>query len=118
MKLSELRPCDRCRGPVGLVFSIVRTSLAVVNQKAAREVVGTAGILGGLSNPGALRVAEALAPQAEAVVIAGEKDPNLWSELVLCLACANDPDASLPELAALAEARQEAAEAAKTEGRR
>lgn len=87
MKLSQLRPCDKCGGELVPVFYVVRACPAVIDQRATQSVLGVAGILGGLRRPGALGVAECLAPESDCVVVSGEKDPGLWSELFLCTEC-------------------------------
>lgn len=88
MKLSELTPCCRCQKPLGPVFIVVRISQAMIKPQAAREVVGMAMILGGLDNPGALRVAEAMTPRPdEAVLIFGDEKPELMTEVIVCQEC-------------------------------
>lgn len=85
MKLTELRPCDRCRGKIAPCFYVVRVSSALVTPAAGR-VLGLSAAMGGLR---ALRIAEALSPDTdEAVMVFGEKDTRLWTELLLCQACA------------------------------
>jgi len=99
MKLSELRPCDRCRGPlrasgVGCWY-VVRVTQAMVSPKAAREVFGLTMILGG-----SLAIAEAMAPRPEeAVLVLGDEDRQLQTELLLCFDCytAHVPLAELVE---------------------
>lgn len=90
MKLSELRPCDSCGQPLtrgaggdahGFPY-VVRVSLAFIDPQALRATVGTSLIVGNH-----LGIGEALSPDPEILKIAGEKDPSLWTELLLCQHC-------------------------------
>jgi hypothetical protein len=88
MKLSDARPCDNCGGKIAPTFYRIRVDLALFVAKNANAVLGTAQILGGLQNPGALAVAESLAPGAEdAIVFAGDKEPDLLDTLFICQEC-------------------------------
>lgn len=90
MKLSQLRPCDGCNGPLlgkGLyktaMWYVVRVTQAMVSQKA-NQVMGLAQIFNGC-----LGLAEVMAPEPdEAVLILGDKEPQLMTELLLCMECA------------------------------
>jgi len=46
VKLSDLRPCDACSGPLGLSFNVVRHSGALAGGKATQEVAGLTVVLG------------------------------------------------------------------------
>lgn len=87
MKLSELKPCGCCSGPLlkppcGSWYCL-RMSIVILNPRAARGVIGLTTILGG-----ALGIAEVLAPDADgAVVIAGDKEPELMEEIHVCFDC-------------------------------
>ena len=82
MKASDLRPCDRCGGPLGFIFHLVRSSLVVVDQQAVRQHVGLTAILGGSE-----KLAAVFTPQPEIATVAGEHDPKLWTDLLLCTEC-------------------------------
>ena len=83
MKLSNLRPCDNCGGAFkGGIFNVVRTSLAFVSPKAANQVLGLNQYFGG-----ALGLAEAMAPEPDAVKIAMDEDKTLMTEILLCQEC-------------------------------
>lgn len=87
MKLSELKPCSSCGGPLltppAGCWYVVRVSTAMVNPRAARQVVGLSMMFGG-----AMGLAEAMAPDPEnAVLILGDQDKALLSEFHLCLDC-------------------------------
>jgi hypothetical protein len=97
VKLSELPICVECdkpvigpdsgRGP----FYVLRTSLAIVNPKAASGVLGLITIMSGGKTPSnaAINVAETLAPDAEnAILVVGDEDPKLMTEFALCQNCA------------------------------
>lgn len=87
MKLSALRPCDACRGPFkGGLFYVVRASLAIIAPRPANEILGLTQIFGGN-----LRLAEAMSPDDNAIKLAGEHDPALWTELFICSACYLQP---------------------------
>lgn len=47
MNLSKLRPCDACRGPIGLIFYHVQVSQHVVDPTAARQRLGLEMMFGG-----------------------------------------------------------------------
>lgn len=96
MKLSELPLCVECdkpvigpetgRGP----FYVVRTSLAIVNPKAASGVLGLITIMsaGRPLSAAALGIAEALAPDAEGfVMILSDEDKKLQTQIVVCQEC-------------------------------
>ena len=88
MKLSELKPCALCGGPLvarqGLAtWYVLRVSQAMVSPRAASQVMGLSQIFGG-----SLGLAEVLAPDADgAVMIFGDKDPRLMQELHICFDC-------------------------------
>lgn len=95
MKLSELPLCVECGqppiGPGKGPFYVVRTSLAMVDPRAASGVFGVTQIVSGGRplSPAALHIAEALAPDAEGfVMIVGDVEPKLMTEFVLCQDCA------------------------------
>lgn len=106
MKLTELRPCDKCRGPIEKGFYVIEFSQAMVNPRAANEVLGLAQMFGGISGLG---IAEAFAPRAEeAVLVFGHRDPTLKTRLIICQRCFLDGPL---DLALLWERRIQAAKA-------
>lgn len=87
MKLSELKPCPLCNGPLlsqGMAtWRCIRVSHATLDRRAAREVVGLTTMFGG-----ALGLAEVMAPAAEdAVLVMGDKDKALMDEVHICYDC-------------------------------
>ena len=86
MKLSDLRPCDACGGKLksdmAAGFYVVRFSLAMFKPQAANQVLGLTQIF-----QGALRLAEAMAPEADVVMVCGDEEPALMTELLVCMDC-------------------------------
>jgi len=107
VKLTDLRPCDGCGKPLlgekpshyG-AFYCVRWTHAIPDQRVMRQVIGVAAITG------SLRLGEALAPADEAVMLAGDKEPSLWDELLLCQECATPLFFAAERKAAFLEERQ------------
>lgn len=88
MKLSEIPArCDACSQPLRLPFFRVRIDHVFPKPKAAREVLGVASILGGLGNPGALKIAETLAPDADVAYALGDESPQTVSTAHVCIDC-------------------------------
>ena len=84
MKLSDLKPCAVCGGPLPPIWYVVRASMAMLNERAARGVLGLNTIFGGQ----ALALAETMAPAAdEAVMVAMDKDRDLMHEIHICQQC-------------------------------
>ena len=94
MKLSQLRMCDNCDGPVKQIFYVVRLSLAAVSPNAFNQVAGLTQMYGG-----ALGLAEVMAPDADVVKIAGDEDKALMKELLICQECYMTKPLDLPILA-------------------
>lgn len=87
MKLSDLRPCDNCGGAYkGGMFYVVRMSLAFVKPEAARQVLGLNTYFGG-----ALKLAEAMAPEPDTVVIGMDMEKQTMTEVFLCQDCFIEP---------------------------
>lgn len=84
MKLSDLRPCDNCGGPIGQMFYVMRYSIALINPDAGNQVLGLAQMF-----RGSLALAEAMAPRPDCVKVAMD-DPEfkeLTTELFICNDC-------------------------------
>jgi hypothetical protein len=96
MKLSELRPCDKCGGSINPIFHVVRYSPAIVSQQAARETLGLSQMFGGH-----LGLAEVMTSKPDAVSVAmdDKEHAELGVEIFLC----NDCYCGEVNLAALAE---------------
>ncbi len=107
MKLSELKPCDHCGGPLPPSWWIVRVSQAMLDREATQETLGLMQMLGG-----SLAIAEAMGARSEeAVLVMGDKVTGLWTEIFLCQDCAlgmNDDhgDYNLGELLVKVEERK------------
>lgn len=94
MKLSEVPLCIECNqppiGPGKGPFYVLRSSLAMVDPRAASGVLGVTQIMSGGRPPTgrSLLVAEALAPGSDDfVMILGDKEPKLMTEVVVCQRC-------------------------------
>jgi hypothetical protein len=98
MKLSMLKPCAVCGGPLPPIWQVVKVSMAALDRNATNSVLGVSQILGGSGQ--ALAIAEVMAPGAEeAVMIAGEKDDSLWAQFNVCQACYLTKNFNLAEVA-------------------
>lgn len=85
MKVSELRPCDKCGGKIYPAFHVVRTSLALIKPQAVNQFMGMHQFFGGRA-PAAL--VENFSPEsADAVIVAGDDDPVLMNEFFICSDC-------------------------------
>lgn len=87
MKLSELKPCAICKGKIVPVWYVVRISQAMLKPSAANSTLGLVQHFGGLGNPGALAVAEAMSPEPDCVMIFGDAEPSLMTEVTICQNC-------------------------------
>jgi hypothetical protein len=87
MRLSQLRPCSGCGGPVftpatGRTFFVVRLSGAAVSVRAVEVLEAAARTLAPLAE------IESRQPKPdEAVVVLGDQDPKLMQEALLCSRC-------------------------------
>ncbi len=81
MKLSQLKPCASCGGKIAPVFYVVRVSLAIVTP-AANTTLGLNQMF-----RGNLALAEVFTSEPHPVKVAGDEDPNLMTELLLCQDC-------------------------------
>lgn len=90
-KLSDLRPCDACCGPVGGTFYVVRHSIAVVNVAAVNEFVGMSQFFQHRA-PAAL--IENFAPETARGFTVAMDEPEfspLGEELFICPTCYGQP---------------------------
>jgi hypothetical protein len=123
MKLTDLRPCDACNGPLqgkpggvrSATWYVVRVTQAMLNPKAAGRTLGLAQFFGqGSISPAALNLAEVMGDCGDdAVMILGDKEPALTTELFICFDCYCGP----LDLASVVERRARATEEA-GDGRR
>lgn len=85
MKLSELKPCACCGGKLPPIWWILKGSLCAVDRQAANETLGLAQMF-----QGNLALAEVMGAQPDnAVVVQGDKQPDAWSTIFLCMDCAS-----------------------------
>lgn len=81
IKTKDLRPCDNCNGAIIPVFYRVRVSLRMlmIDQRAVKEVMGTAQIVGDLE------IASVMSPNQNATIeMPGYK---IDKDLFLCQEC-------------------------------
>jgi hypothetical protein len=97
MKLSQLKPCACCGGPLtnggGLTWPVIRISQALLNPKAANQVMGMTQYFGG-----ALKLAEVMTPDPDAVKIIGDEKDGEWKEVHVCLDCFISKFGRLPDI--------------------
>lgn len=106
MKLSQVRKCDSCHGvlaPQGM-FYVVRASLAIVKASAYNQTIGLVQMFGG--GRGSLAIAEAMSPQPEVVLIAGDEQKELMDEFLICQECYLSKGINFAQLAESAAAQQ------------
>jgi hypothetical protein len=109
-KLSDLEPCmnPSCRGPLTRGFVVLHMSHGLLNAQAVNEVLGMHQFFGGRAS---MQLVENFAPSADqAVLVFGDKDPNLYVTVILCQVCWLDADFNLAHLWDLAERRGRARE--------
>ena len=82
MKLSELKPCAACHGKIAPIWYVVRISQAMLNPRAANQTLGLAQMFGGN-----LALAEVMSPQPDCVLVMGDAEPGLMTELSICQNC-------------------------------
>jgi hypothetical protein len=86
VKLSDLKPCACCGGPLIkppiVTWHVIRVSTALLHPRHARETLGLAQMTGSLA------IAEVMGPAADAAVaIVGEQPGASWTELHVCFDC-------------------------------
>jgi hypothetical protein len=102
VKLSEIRPCDACSGPIATGSYLLRLSMLLVNPVAVNQVMGLHTLF-----QGSLALAEVFAPADVPVKVAGDHEPELWTELIVCQSCALNEPLDLARLIDGAAARNE-----------
>lgn len=98
MKLSELKPCARCGGPIAPSFYVIRVSQAIITP-AANTTLGLAQIF-----HGSLALADAMTSQPSPVKVLGDEEPALMTQFFLCRECACMHKVNVIELAEMEEA--------------
>lgn len=110
MRLLDLRPCDNCHGPIAPQFYVVRVSMAFIKPDAVNEFMGMHQFFGGRASAA---MVENFAPAAaDAVIVAGDREPSLMTELLICHTCYLDTPIDLPLLSERINERRKRAEAA------
>lgn len=109
MKVSELRPCDKCHGRIAPHFYVVRLSQALIRPAAINQFMGMHQFFGGRAS---MALVENFAPEADkAAVVFGDDDPTLMTELYLCQDCVIGGAIDLAMLIEADNARKRKAEA-------
>jgi hypothetical protein len=86
MKITELRPCDLCQGPIngqdrGVQFFVVRVSTAIIDAGAVNRHLGLAQMLG------SDQLAHVVGPNEDAATIVADQGDGEWNELHVCMDC-------------------------------
>ena len=91
LKLSELKPCALCHGPLrkdrAIQWVLVRHSMVLLNPRETNEVVSMTQYFGG-----ALGLAEAMAPSDKPVYVMAEQEGGAWDEAHICFDCWYSPE--------------------------
>ena len=82
MKLSEVRPCVECGGPIAPMFYVFRISQAMFNAHETNMLLDLRQMSGG-----SLVLAEVMGPDADAVIVLGDEKAELMTELLICQGC-------------------------------
>lgn len=85
LKITELGVCDQCGRPVNhdaMRFYVLRASMVVLDQQAARSTIGLSMHFGGHH-----ALAEAMSPQPRAYKIVGVHDAAGWQSIFICAEC-------------------------------
>lgn len=82
MKLSELKSCAVCNGKIAPLWYVVRVSQAMLNPRAANQTLGLMQMFGGN-----LALAEIMSPEPDCVLVMGDKEPSLMTEINICQNC-------------------------------
>ncbi len=82
MRLSELKPCAACGGKITPIWYVLRISQAMINPRSGNQVLGMMQMMGG-----SLALAEAMVPDADCVLVMGDEEPELMTEINLCQEC-------------------------------
>src|SRR5580698_11127776 len=92
MKLSELRPCAVCRGPLVPIWQVVRISMAALDRSKTQRVLGMTQFFGGN-----LALAEVMTSD-DCVMVLGDQDPAMMTEFNICQTCFLKGPINLAEL--------------------
>lgn len=85
MRLADLRPCDRCCGPLllpasGRAFTVVRITVAIVTEKGLDLLEAAGRAMVPIANIEARH-------RVPTIVVLGDQDPALMDERLFCSAC-------------------------------
>lgn len=98
MKLMDLRPCDNCKGKLIPQFHIIRITDALFNSQRVNEQLGMTQFF-----QGHMALAEMFTPAPdEAILVIGDEDQKLMTEIFLCNDCFLRVEYLLPALSEMA----------------
>lgn len=85
MKARDIRACDSCKKPIAPIFYRVTVEIGAFQADAVNRLMGTTQILGGISNPGAMTIANVMTGDEALVKLDTFEAPAL-----LCPTCFNE----------------------------
>lgn len=97
-KLTDLRPCDNCKGPVGALFHVLRFSIAVVNVETVNRFLGMHQFFQGRAVDA---LVENFTPGSEKAITIAMDEPEFkddCTELFICHNCFLNKPLDLPIL--------------------
>lgn len=85
--LNELRACDNCNGPVGMMFYVVRMSIAVVNPDAVNETIGMHQFFGGRASAALVENFSPSSSHGFKIAMDEDEGKELCTEAFICSTC-------------------------------
>jgi hypothetical protein len=98
-----------CKGKLVPIWYVLRFSMTMLKPGATNSTLGLVQHFGGFGNPGVLAIAEAMSPEPDCVMVMGDEDPSLMTEIFICQQCFLHKSLDMAVL--LEEARETKAEA-------
>lgn len=78
---ARIRPCEKCGGPIGPDFYVIKMSQVVVDYDAVSRYQGLALYFKNLE------LADVFTPDVTLSKVVSGPDANRWQELVICRDC-------------------------------
>jgi hypothetical protein len=76
-----IRQCEKCGGPIGPDFYVIKMSQAIVDYNAVSRLQGLSQYFGNYE------IAKAFSPDKTLAVLVDGADANKWKEMVICQGC-------------------------------
>lgn len=76
-----IRQCERCGGPIGPDFYVIKMSQAIVDYNAVSRLQGLSQYFGNYE------IAKVFSPDKTLAVLVDGNDANRWKEMVICQGC-------------------------------